>query len=55
MSKTLVIGTVLAALGAGMLSSPAFARVESGDRAAQCRERAYAMWERGRMGDGLYR
>jgi hypothetical protein len=55
MSKTLVIGTVLAALGAGIVSSPAFARVDSGDRAAQCREQAYAMWQHGRNGDGLDR
>ena len=55
MSRTLVIGTVLAALGAGMLSPPALARVDTGDRAAQVREQTYAMWQRGRMGDGLYR
>jgi hypothetical protein len=55
MSKTLAIGMVLGALGAGVLSSPALARVESTDHGAQCREQAYTSWQRGRMGDGLDR
>ncbi len=55
MSKTLAIGMVLGAFGASMLSSPALARVDSGERTAQCREQAYAMWQRGRNGDGLDR
>ena len=55
MSKTIAIGMLLAALGAGAASSPAFARVDSSDRAAQCREQAYSMWQRGRTGDGLDR
>ena len=55
MSKTLSIGMLLGALSAGMLSAPALARVDPGDLAAQCREQAYAMWERGRDGDGLDR
>jgi hypothetical protein len=55
MSKIFVVGTVLAALEAGIVSSPASARVNSVDRAAQCREQAYAMWQRGRRCDGLDR
>jgi hypothetical protein len=55
MSKILAIGVVLAAFAAGMSSSPAFARVDSGDQAAQCREQAYSAWQRGRNGDGLDR
>jgi GH24 family phage-related lysozyme (muramidase) len=55
MSKILTIGMVLGAIGVGALSSPTLARVEAGDRAAQCREQAYSMWQRGRTGDGLDR
>jgi hypothetical protein len=55
MSKNLAIGMVLGALGAGMFSSTALARVDAGDLGAQCREQAYAMWQHGRMGDGLDR
>ena len=55
MSKTLTIGMVLGALGAGVLSSPALARVDGGDLGTQCREQAYTAWQRGRMGDGLDR
>ena len=55
MSKTLAIGMLLGALGAGVLSSPALARVDATDLGAQCREQAYAMWQRGRNGDGLDR
>ena len=55
MSKFLAIGMMLGALGASALSSPALARVESGDLGTQCREQAYATWQRGRNGDGLDR
>ena len=55
MSKTLAIGMLLGALGAGALSSPALARVAAADLGAQCREQAYGMWQRGRNGDGLDR
>jgi len=51
MRKTLTMGIVLV----GALSSPALALVESGNLAAQCREQAYSMWQRGRNGDGLDR
>jgi hypothetical protein len=43
---------VLGALGAGIVGSPAQAAVDMG---AQCREHAYGVWQRGRMGDGLDR
>jgi hypothetical protein len=55
MSKTFAIGMVLGALGAGMLASPALARTNAVDQAAQCREQAYSAWQRGRNGDGLDR
>ncbi|MBV8755364.1 MAG: hypothetical protein JO328_21130 [Hyphomicrobiales bacterium] len=55
MSKFLSIAILFGALGAGMLSAPALARVDSSDLGAQCRERAYSMWQRGRNGDGLDR
>ena len=55
MSKTLAIGMLLGVLGTGVISAPALARVDAGDLAAQCREQAYATWQRGRMGDGLDR
>jgi hypothetical protein len=55
MSKILAIGLVLGTIGASAVSSPALARVDSGDLGAQCREQAYAMWQRGRMGDGIDR
>ena len=55
MSKILAIGLVLGTIGASAVSSPALARVDSGDLGAQCREQAYATWQRGRMGDGLDR
>jgi hypothetical protein len=55
MSKILAIGLVLGTIGASAVSSPALARVDSGDPGAQCREQAYATWQRGRMGDGLDR
>ena len=55
MRKTLTMGIVLGTIGVGALSSPALARVESGNLGAQCREQAYSMWQRGRNGDGLDR
>jgi hypothetical protein len=55
MSKTLALAMVLGAFGAGALSSPAFAHADSVDQGAQCRDQAYSMWERGRMGDELDR
>jgi hypothetical protein len=52
MSKTFGIAMVIGALGAGIVASPAFAAVDMG---SQCRESAYGVWQRGRMGGGLDR
>jgi hypothetical protein len=52
MSKMFGTAMVLGALGAGILASPAVAAVDMG---SQCRDHAYSVWQRGRMGDGLDR